>query len=87
MIFFIFLLRYRLAYQGTIAAMPSKDQWEALDLGFTVGPPHAKRPRGRPKKQRIRGIDEEDGKRKVSYMFFFVRMLQFLNLYVCMLVL
>ena len=49
--------------------MPSKDQWEALDLGFTVGPPHAKRPRGRPKKQRIRGIDEEDVKRKVSNMF------------------
>jgi len=57
---------YYLACQGFIAALSSKEQWETLDLGFTVGPPRAKSPRGRPKKQRTRGIDEEDGKRKVT---------------------
>ena len=43
-----------------------KDQWKQLELGFTIGPPHAKRLRGRTKKLKIRRRDEEeDGKRKV----------------------
>lgn len=39
--------------------MPSRDQWEEVARNFIVGPPHTRRQRGRPKKQRIRSKDEE----------------------------
>ena len=62
--------RYRLAYQGSIAALPSKEQYDQLDLGFKVGPPHAKRQRWRLKKQRIRGRGEdEEGRKNVLHLF------------------
>lgn len=46
--------------------MPSKDQWEIYMKEFIIGPPHTKRPRGRPKKKRIRGKDELEGRPKAS---------------------
>ena len=46
---YIFLLIYHQAYEGSIDALPSKDQWEHLELRFTVRPPHAKRPTGIPR--------------------------------------
>ncbi|XP_020274589.1 uncharacterized protein LOC109849188 [Asparagus officinalis] len=48
-----YISNYKLAYQNVIAAMPAKEEGQNIPLDYKVSPPHATRPRGRPKKQRV----------------------------------
>jgi hypothetical protein len=55
--------RFKMAYAGEIWPMNDKAQWVQSDPGFIVYPPKHKRPRGRPRKQRILGYLEPGRKR------------------------
>ncbi|KAK1314179.1 hypothetical protein QJS10_CPA06g00735 [Acorus calamus] len=57
--------KFRATYADTVKPMSSKDMWEKVDLPFIVGPPKTIRPRGRPKKKRIR--DPNEKKRRHKY--------------------
>ncbi|KAK1307132.1 hypothetical protein QJS10_CPA10g01263 [Acorus calamus] len=57
------LERFRLFYAIPIGALASRDQWEKVELPFTVGPPKTVRPRGRPRKNRIRDPNEKKKRR------------------------
>ncbi|KAL9250893.1 hypothetical protein AKJ16_DCAP11101 [Drosera capensis] len=54
--------RYKLAYENSISTSSDKNSWEKSELRFKVRPPRTRRPRGRPKKKRIRALDEGKGK-------------------------
>ncbi|KAK1313208.1 hypothetical protein QJS10_CPA06g01545 [Acorus calamus] len=42
-----------------IGAIPSRDQWVKVEVPFSIGPPKTVRPRGRPRKNRIRDPNEK----------------------------
>ena len=44
------MCRYKNAYAKSNGALPSKDQWDEYSKDYMIGPPHAKRSRGRAKK-------------------------------------
>ena len=56
--------RFKVAYAGRIPAMPDKSQWEKVSLQAQVLPPVAKRPPGRPRKERIPGCLEPGTRRQ-----------------------
>lgn len=56
----IFDFRYKAAYALSIDSMPSKNGWPRKNRGYVIGPPNAKRPRGMPKKKRMKPPDEKD---------------------------
>lgn len=39
-------------------ALPSKDKWIKMDKDYVIRPTNSKRPRDRPKKKRMKSIDE-----------------------------
>ncbi|KAK1294242.1 hypothetical protein QJS10_CPA16g00658 [Acorus calamus] len=45
--------------------MPSIDDWVEVDVPYTVGPPKTVKPRGRPKKNKIKNSDEKKKRRHV----------------------
>jgi len=51
---------FKAAYATVVAPMPSKEEWEKVDIGFTLLPPKCNRAAGRPRKRRLVGV-EEDG--------------------------
>ncbi|KAL0927566.1 hypothetical protein M5K25_001749 [Dendrobium thyrsiflorum] len=54
--------RYRLAYDGAIAALPGKDQWQVVHDVVELGVPNTSRPRGRPKRKRLPNFLEKEKK-------------------------
>ncbi|KAK1298972.1 hypothetical protein QJS10_CPB14g01342 [Acorus calamus] len=55
-----------ISYAFAVGPMPSRDEWTKVDLPFTVCPPKTVRPRGRPKKNRIRNPDEKKKRRHLE---------------------
>ncbi|XP_072984355.1 uncharacterized protein [Typha latifolia] len=51
--------RYMLTYKGKIAALPDKKYWKRPTNDLIVNAPKRGRPRGRPRKKRTRGVNEE----------------------------
>ncbi|KAK1307650.1 hypothetical protein QJS10_CPA09g01276 [Acorus calamus] len=51
--------RFRAAYAIPVGGMPSRELWDKVVLPYEVGPPKTIRPRGRPKKKRIRDPNEK----------------------------
>jgi len=51
---------FKAAYATVVAPMPGKEEWEKVDIGFTLLPPKCNRAAGRPRKRRLVGA-EEDG--------------------------
>ena len=49
---------FKAAYATPVPPMPSKDEWEKLNLGFNLLPPKCNRAAGRPRKRRIVGVEE-----------------------------
>ncbi|KAI0497570.1 hypothetical protein KFK09_020802 [Dendrobium nobile] len=62
-----YTFRYKMAYDGAIRTLPGKEQWMILSDGEVVGPPISRRPRGRPKKRRIKNFLETTKKAKLSH--------------------
>ncbi|XP_020676059.1 uncharacterized protein LOC110095035 [Dendrobium catenatum] len=56
--------RYRMAYEGAISTLPGKEQWSIISDNQFVFPPVSLRPRGRPKKRRIKNFLEGGQKTK-----------------------
>ncbi|PKU85619.1 ubiquitin-conjugating enzyme E2 S [Dendrobium catenatum] len=50
---YYYIYRYRLSYDGAIAMLPGKDQWQVVQDLVEVGAPNTSRPRGRPKRRRL----------------------------------
>ncbi|KAI0493727.1 hypothetical protein KFK09_023851 [Dendrobium nobile] len=59
--------RHRIAYEGAIGTLPGKDQWSILSDGEEVGSPISSRPRGRPKKRRMKNFLETTKRTKMSH--------------------
>ncbi|XP_072963748.1 uncharacterized protein [Typha angustifolia] len=51
--------KYRATYAASIAPLPDKKLWKDPEVGLDVFAPQRNRPRGRPRKKRIRGPNEE----------------------------
>ncbi|KAK1280251.1 hypothetical protein QJS04_geneDACA014934 [Acorus gramineus] len=52
-------------WQVSVGPMPSREEWEKVDLPFIVYPPKTVRPRGRPKRNRIRDPNEKNKRRNM----------------------
>ncbi|XP_028549256.1 uncharacterized protein LOC114579299 [Dendrobium catenatum] len=50
---YYYVYRYRMAYEGAIATLPGKDQWQVVNDVVELGVPNTSRPRGRPKRKRL----------------------------------
>jgi hypothetical protein len=59
------------AYASVVSPMPSKDEWEKVDLGLKLLPPKCNRVAVRPRKRRIVGVEEggssSKGKRRCKW--------------------
>ncbi|XP_020680751.2 uncharacterized protein LOC110098307 [Dendrobium catenatum] len=60
-------LWYKLAYEGAISTIPGKEMWVAISDGEVVTTPLSLRPRGRPKKRRIKNFLETGKKMKLGH--------------------
>jgi len=49
---------FKAAYATVVAPMPSKEEWEKVDIGFKLLPPQCNRAVGRPRKRRMVGAEE-----------------------------
>ena len=49
---------FKAAYASVVPPMPSKDEWEKVDIGFKLLPPKCNRGAGRPRKRTIIGVEE-----------------------------
>ncbi|KAI0513721.1 hypothetical protein KFK09_009751 [Dendrobium nobile] len=59
---YYYVYRYRLSYDGAIAMLPGKDQWQVVQDLVEVGAPNTSRPRGRPKRRRLPNFLEKERK-------------------------
>ncbi|KAL0920274.1 hypothetical protein M5K25_009397 [Dendrobium thyrsiflorum] len=59
------MARYKMAYEGTISTLPKKEQWSSD--GKLVDIPISLRPRGGPKKRRIKNFLEVAKKTRKSH--------------------
>jgi hypothetical protein len=50
--------KFQAAYASPVPPMPSKDEWQKVDLGFKLLPPVCKRAAGRPRQRRLVGVEE-----------------------------
>ncbi|KAK1289626.1 hypothetical protein QJS10_CPB18g00841 [Acorus calamus] len=51
--------KFKAAYAIPIGPMPGRELWDKVEVPFVVGPPKTIRPRGKPKKKRIRDPNEK----------------------------
>jgi hypothetical protein len=50
--------KFKAAYASPVPPMPSKEEWEKVDLDFKLLPPLCKRAAGRPRNRRLVGVEE-----------------------------
>ncbi|KAK1283102.1 hypothetical protein QJS10_CPB21g01322 [Acorus calamus] len=57
------LEKFRQSYACAMGPMPNRDEWVKINPSFSVSPPKTVRPRGRPRKNRIKNPDEQRKRR------------------------